>query len=189
MVPFPNKIKNEIDIPMLLEKYDFIPIYSITNNYVKFDNPKLRLEFLTPEYGKGTDKPHEIPKYKVNAQGLRFISLAIDHQTVMNYKNIPITVPEPSCFVLLKLLTIHKRTNKEKAKKDIFTVNKLGDFINSNPEQKGKLINIYSSLNDSWKKTILKTANKYTDNIKEILNNRNIDKNDDVKNKDKGRRR
>ena len=39
----------------------------------------------------------------------------------------------------------------------------------------------------SWKKTILKTANKYTDNIKEILNNQNIDKNDDVKNKDKGR--
>jgi len=188
MIPYPNRIKNNVDIPkLLLEKYNFRPKYSILKNYVKFDNPDLRIEFLTPEYGKGSDKPHDIPNYKINAQGLRFISLAIDYKTEINYKNIPVNVPEPGCFILLKLLTIEKRQNKEKAKKDIFTVNKLGDFINNNPEQKKRLIEIFSKLNAGWKKTILRSASKYTDIYNDILIDKDINKSNDTKNKGRGR--
>jgi len=176
MIPFPNKIKNKVDIPKLLEKYGFDPIYSISKNYVKFDNPDLRIEFLTPEYGKGTDRPHEIPNYKINAQGLRYISLAIDYKIEINYKNIPVNVPEPGCFLLIKLLTIPKRQNAEKAKKDIYTVNRFGDFIANDPEQKKRLREIFSKLNEGWKKTILKSANKYTTNIKEILDDNRVKK-------------
>ncbi len=185
MIPFPKQIKNKVDIPKLLEKYGFDPIYSIRKNYVKFDNPDLRIEFLTPEYGKGTDKPHDIPNYKINAQGLRFISLAIDYKIQIKYKDIPINIPEPSCFLLIKLLTIPKRQNVEKAKKDIYTAKRLGDFIVNDPGQKKRLIEIFSNLNEGWKKTILRTVRKYTDNLYEILNNRNIENNKMLDKKDK----
>ena len=50
------------------------------------------------------------------------------------------------------------------------------DLMVPYPKKIKNKIDIYSSLNAGWKKTILHTANKYSDNLKEMLNNRNIDK-------------
>lgn len=182
MVPYPSKIHNNVDIPELLKNYNFKPIYSLNKNYVKFDNPDLRVEFLTPEYGKGSDKPHEIPNYKINAQGLRYISIAIDFNKEIKYKEIPIKVPEPSCFLLIKLLTIPKRQNKEKQDKDIRTVDYLSKFILNNTDHKNMLIKIYSKLNKNWQKTILNTAKEHS------LENIYIEL-EKVRNKSKGIRR
>jgi len=43
-----------------------------SRGYVKLDHPDLLLEFLVPEKGKGTDKPHPLPKLGMNAVALIF---------------------------------------------------------------------------------------------------------------------
>ena len=44
--------------------------------YTKYVHPELELEFLIAELGRGKgNKPYEIPKLHINAQGLRFLNL------------------------------------------------------------------------------------------------------------------
>ena len=75
LIPNPNQIKNEIDIPTLLKERGFVPTFNRSSGIVKYDHPELRLEFLVPEMGRGNDGPQEIRKLHIKAQGLRYLNL------------------------------------------------------------------------------------------------------------------
>jgi len=50
-------------------------------------HPELELEFLTPELGRGKNKPYELPKLHINAQGLRYLNLLQSNVLKIKYKN------------------------------------------------------------------------------------------------------
>ena len=57
LVDYPNRIKEKVDIPQLLEDLGFVVSFVGTKGYIHLVHPDLIVEFLTPERGRGVDKP------------------------------------------------------------------------------------------------------------------------------------
>jgi hypothetical protein len=98
MVPNPPCIHKEVDVSRILEELGFDRNISMLDGYVKYVHPDLEVEFLTPERGKGRDKPYTIDKLHVNAQGLRYLDLLQGHVMRASYCGISINVPEPAAY-------------------------------------------------------------------------------------------
>ena len=80
LIPRPVKIQKDVNIPEILERLDFIPQNNYMTGYTKYVHPELELEFLIADLGKGSgNKPYEIPKLHINAQGLRYLNLLQSH--------------------------------------------------------------------------------------------------------------
>ena len=155
MVPNPPIISTKYDVTKILNEFGFDETFSIVNGYSKFTHPELEVEFITPEFGKGKNKPYIIKSLNISAQGLRYIGLVQNNTITVDYKNISVTVPEPCAFILIKYLASSKRLKIAKKKKDILTANQLSEFLLEIPTQKNKLVELFASIPGSWKKSIL----------------------------------
>ncbi|MEW6008590.1 MAG: GSU2403 family nucleotidyltransferase fold protein, partial [Candidatus Omnitrophota bacterium] len=79
LVPHPRSVQVNVNIPDLLKNLGFIIGYRGAKGYIKLEHPDLTVEFLSPERGKGTNKPIPIPKLGVNAVALRFLNLLTEN--------------------------------------------------------------------------------------------------------------
>jgi len=118
LVENPSKIKNQTDIPGLLEDLGFVVDFKGDNGYIQLDHPDLILEFLVQEKGKGTDKPYALPRLGINATPLRFLNLLSENTIKVKIENFYLTLPHPASFALHKLIISERRTKGEKAIKD-----------------------------------------------------------------------
>jgi hypothetical protein len=139
LIPNPSIINKPADVPDLLQHLGFDVIYSVLGGFSKFMHPELEIEFLTPELGKGRSTPYKVTALKIVAQRLRYVSLAEQYAVGMTYNGLPVRVPEPAAFVLLKFLTSEKRKNLSKGKRDISTASQLAEFLLGKPAQ-GQLV-------------------------------------------------
>lgn len=161
LIPNPPKIRREVNIPEILKSLDFIPEHNYTTGYTKYVHPELELEFLTPELGKGKgSEPYEISKLHINAQGLRYLNLLQAHTIKIKDDDIDVCVPEPSAFVLHKLIVFKRRTKKEKMIRDLKAAKEIGEFLLKDKKQRDKLNKIFISLPKTWQK-IIKNNLKY----------------------------
>jgi len=157
LIPNPPRIKKEVNIPDILESFDFIPLHSRITGYTKYVHPELELEFLIADLGKGKgNKPYQIPKLHINAQGLRFLNLLQSHTIKVKYGDITVIVPEPAAYVLHKFIIYERRQNKEKQLRDLLSAKEIGEFLLTNKIQRKKILDIFNSLPKKWQKTILK---------------------------------
>jgi hypothetical protein len=134
LIPSPNQIKNEIDVPAILKSRGFVPTFNRSNSIVKYDHPELRLEFLVPEIGKGHHGPQEIRKLHIRAQGLRYLNFLTAYPRVISYQKLSVCVPEPAVFALHKLIISARRLNQSKQKSDLDTAVGLLDFLYARPK-------------------------------------------------------
>ncbi len=160
LVPNPFRAKKEVNIPALLDKLDFTPLISYGTGYTKYAHPELEIEFLTPELGKGREKPYIINNLHIQAQGLRFLNFLQEHLIKINYKNIGVRVPEPSSYVLHKFIIFERRAKKDKKERDLESARKIGEFLLKNDNQKKKLKQLFHEMPKKWQ-------NKIKDNLKE----------------------
>jgi hypothetical protein len=155
LIPNPSRIRIPIDIPELLSDLGFIIGYSGEEGFIKLEHPELIIEFLSPEKGKGTDKPIPLPALGVNAVALRFLGLLTDNIMKVKVEDFNILLPHPVNFSLHKLIISEYRPKEEKAIKDrIAAVGILKALI-----EKGEtdlIKKIYSALPLKWKKKVLK---------------------------------
>jgi hypothetical protein len=114
----PSIIKQEVDVPLLLKDLGFVTMIKGSKGYIKLDHPDLLLEFLTPEKGKGTDKPVPLPKLGMNAVALRFLSFLSLNTIKVKVEDFYITLPHPANFALHKLIISQRRPKQDKAVKD-----------------------------------------------------------------------
>ena len=112
--------------------------FETTSNYlsglIKFIHPDLSVEFLVPERGRGSNKPYEIKKLHINAQGLRFLTLLSENLMTIRIGELKVRLPEPAAYVLHKFIIGQRRLKKEKAEKDLNAAREIGEFILDNPE-------------------------------------------------------
>ena len=113
--------KNEI-----LRTLDFTPTHSYITGYTKYEHPELELEFLTPELGRGKNKPYELPKLHINAQGLRYLNLLQSNVLKIKYKHMMIQLPEPAAYVLHKFIIFERRKEKSKKERDLLAAKDIG---------------------------------------------------------------
>src|SRR3989338_8721091 len=112
LIPNVKKLTKGADIPDILKREGFVPTYNRANGIVKYDHPRLRVEFLVPELGRGYTQPLEIKKLQIKAQGLRYLNLLVDYPRLISYEGIQVCVPEPAVFAIHKLIISARRINQ-----------------------------------------------------------------------------
>lgn len=118
LISMPNKIKQVVDIPILLKDLGFVTSFRGPRGYIKLDHPDLILEFLVPAKGKDSDKPYSVPKLGINAEALRFLDFLSENTIRVEVEDFYLNLPHPANFALQKLIISHRRTKEDKAIKD-----------------------------------------------------------------------
>ncbi|MFP4012352.1 MAG: GSU2403 family nucleotidyltransferase fold protein [Spirochaetaceae bacterium] len=161
LVGMPPKVRREFDVPAALSELGFEPEWSLQGDYCKYVHPDMEVEFLIPEQGRGVGRSISVDALRVEAQPLRFLSLAYDRSMVVRYRGYEIRVPEPEAFVLLKLLVIPRRKDRSKIEKDAYTARSLGDYLLDNTERRERLIGMFSELPKGWQRKIRSAAKEH----------------------------
>lgn len=156
LVPIPCHFRKPIDLPEKLKDLNYIVQFSGQKGYIRLGHPELTLEFLVPEFGKGSDEPYQLKDLHINAQPLRYVNLLLRDSLNINYQGIDVKVPHPTVFVLQKLLILDKRQKEEKRLKDIEIIKSVLKWINQSSNDKNHMKNIFSRIPSSWQKKIIK---------------------------------
>ena len=158
----PSAIKQEVDVPMLLKDLGFVTEIKGSRGYVKLDHPDLLLEFLVPEKGKGTDKPHPLPKLGMNAVALRFLSFLSANTIKVKVEDFYLTLPHPANFALHKLIIFQRRVKQEKAVKDRnIAIEILSSLIDKG--ESAIIKQVFNSIPRKWQNRVIKGLNKNED--------------------------
>lgn len=169
LIPNPKGLKREVDIPVLLKELGFVPTHYRSSGWVVYDHSELRVEFLIPELGRGSDSAHEIKKLHVKAQGLRYLNLLADHPRRLPYTGLSVCVPEPAAFALQKLIISERRLRKVKRQRDVDTAVVVLDYVFSNPSELNRLKVISRGLPAGWLKTLVGLAGKNHEGLSVLL--------------------
>jgi len=169
LVPTKLNISNTIDVPSILKSIGFDETFSHLTGHSKYVHPEMEVEFMVAEYGKGKKEPYTIKPFNVLAQGLRYMSLVMEHSITVTYKGIPVCVPDPKAFVFLKFLVSTKRKDSLKREKDLKTAAELGDFLMMRSDQRSKLKSVFSSMHKNWQKTLLRVLSEQSNPLLDVL--------------------
>lgn len=150
LIPQPFRLKNKIDLAKLLEPLGFK--LSIDNDgYVYFWSPELKIEFLTPERGRGASGPKEIKNMGINAIPLRYVDMLFKNSIKLVEQGVMVNLPNPAAFAFHKLLISGRRKKKDKQAKDIEQALAILDSF-----PKIKSVALYLSFPKPWQKQILR---------------------------------
>jgi hypothetical protein len=174
LIPYRGKIKKDIDIPALLKDLNFEPIIDYPSGLVKYDHPDLSVEFLVPEQGRGSNKPYEIKKLHINAQGLRFLTLLSENLMTIRIGKLIVKLPEPAAYVLHKFIIGRRRLIKDKGEKDLNSAKEIGEFLLGDPEQRKKLIEIFKSLPQKWQNKIKTSMESISPKLHDFFSNKTL---------------
>ncbi len=168
-IPFPKAIKIEVDLPKLLEHLGFITDFQGRAGYIRFVHTELFIEFLVPEKGRPITKPYKLKQLKINAQALRFLEVLQIRTVNIIVKDIELTLPHPSCFVLHKILVYKRRPKKDKRARDIEQIHRVLDLLQKQNEL-DSLTEVYSQLCRKWQNKIIASLKEIDQtNIVEFL--------------------
>ena len=151
-VPEPTSINKKIDLPDILKHLGFIVDFRGEKGYMRLVHPAFFIEFLVPERGRHIDKPYSLP-FGVNAQRLRFLDMLSLKTIQIKVKDIKLTLPHPSCFLLHKII-IFKRRKQEKQSKEMEQIRRLIRFLEE-VKQMDSLKEIYFKIHPKWRKRII----------------------------------
>jgi hypothetical protein len=165
LVPNPPRIHKDVDVSLILKGLGFDKKMSLLDGYEKYVHPDLEVEFLTPEKGRGRDKPYTIDKLHINAQGLRYLDLVQAHILKTSYNGVSINVPEPAAYVLHKFIVSDRRKKSFKREKDIETARQLGEYLLDHKDQRRRMQDIYSSMPGKWKRDLIRIVKGASEKI------------------------
>ena len=156
MIPNPPRMKTKVNVVELLTRHGFSYIRDPLTKYSKFVHEEMEVEFLIPDRGKGYDGGYEIKDLNISAQPLRYITLVEDNNITVPFNGIPVRIPSPEAFVMIKLIVSTKRANKYKSKaaRDIQVAVNIGEYLLTKEEYRHKMVALYNSLPKGWKKDI-----------------------------------
>ncbi len=166
LISNPSHIRQEVDIPMLLKDLGYVTIYKGTKGYIKLDHPDLLLEFLVIERGRGTNKPHPLPKLGVNAVALRFLNFLTIKTIKVKVEDFYLTLPHPANFALHKLIIFQRRLKEDKAGKDRNTAIEILKALINKGESK-IIRQVFDAVPKKWQLKIIQGLREPVD--KDIL--------------------
>jgi len=167
LIPHPRNIRAKVDIPGLLKDLGFIIGYKGAKGYIKLEHPDLVVEFLSPERGKGTDKPIPIPKLGVNAVALRFLNMLTENTIKITIENFEVWLSHPVNFALHKLIIFQRRLKEDKAAKDRNAAIEILKALISKGET-ATIKHVFNSMIPKWQKKVIVGLEEVRE--KDILN-------------------
>ena len=118
LIPNPFHGKEHADFINQLEGLGFNSDFN-RNGSIYLWNAELKIEFITPEKGRGSDGAINIKKLGIDAIPLRFVGLLLDKPITVIEGGIKILVPNPANFCLHKLIIASRRRKIDKSIKDL----------------------------------------------------------------------
>ncbi|MGE5309299.1 MAG: GSU2403 family nucleotidyltransferase fold protein [Deltaproteobacteria bacterium] len=154
LIPNPFKGQEHPDFIRTLETLGFNSDFKSDGSLYLW-NSELKIEFLTPDKGRGSDKAIRIRKLGIDAIPLRFIGLLLDKPMLIQDGDFEILVPDPARFCLHKLIVAYRRKNLEKSSKDLQQA--ICTFSVADCQTVGK---IFATLPRKWRAAILTMLQK-----------------------------
>ena len=154
LIPNPFKAKSKVDIVGLLEQLGYRVAFNSDGSIYLWD-PELKIEFITAEKGRGSEKAIEIKNLSLKAIPLRYTDILLADPVSIIEDGINVQIPRPASFALHKLLISAKRKKADKKAKDIEQALLVLDAINMED-----VVKIYGGFPVPWKKSIINTLKK-----------------------------
>lgn len=154
LVPSPYHGKAHSDFIEQLEKLGFNRDFK-SNGSLYLWNADLKIEFITPEKGAGTDNAIKIKKLGINAIPLRFVAFLLKDPITIIDDGIRICVPNPTNFCLHKLIISSRRKKIDKSLKDLEQAICTSVILDL-----GELQSSFEFLPKGWRQAIIRTLEK-----------------------------
>lgn len=154
LIPNPYKGKKHLGFIKQLEELGFKCDFKRDGSLYLW-NAELKIEFITPEKGRGADSSIRIKKLGINAIPLRFVSLLLDNPITIVEDGIKIQVPNPANFCLHKLIVASRRRRIDKGLKDLEQAICTSVIVDSREIQQ-----LFGSLPKKWGQRITRVLEK-----------------------------
>ncbi len=119
LLPRPYPQRASVDLTASLTSLGFHQSFT-GSGAVLYVHPELKLEFLTPERGKGEEeRPRLVKPLGLRAIQLRFLDMLFENPVVITEGNVRLKVPNPMNYCLHKLIVAQRRRKKDKMEKDL----------------------------------------------------------------------
>lgn len=118
LIPNPFKGNEHADFIRQLEALGFQSDFKRDGSLYLW-NADLKIEFITPEKGRGSDKAIRFKKLGLSAIPLRFVNLLLEDPIQITENGIKVTVPNPSNYCLHKMVIANRRRVEDKKLKDL----------------------------------------------------------------------
>lgn len=152
LIPYPYKGK-KVDIESIFSDLGFSLGFN-PDGSTYFTNGTFKVEFLTPEKGKGTDRAIPIKELGINAEPLRYLQMLFDEPINIKRQDLAYSVPNPWVFAFHKMLIMKSRRDFSKKGKDVLQVTAILREIRSRPQELQKSREYLNSLPPRWQKAI-----------------------------------
>ena len=150
LIPNPYYGKEHLDFISQLEELGFKIDFKHDGSLYLW-NAELKIEFITPEKGRGVDNSIKIKKLGINAIPLRFVALLLDKPITIVDGGIKIRVPNPVNFCLHKLIIASRRRKIDKRLKDLQQAICTSVIVDTK-----KIQTLFESLPKKWRQAIVK---------------------------------
>lgn len=154
LIPNPFKGKEHIDFIEQLEKLGFNRDFKRDSSMYLW-NADLKIEFMTPEKGRGADGSIRVKNLGFNAIPLRFVSLLLEDPITVVDNGSKIRIPNPDNFCLHKLIVASRRRKIDKSIKDLQQA--ICTSVIADPK---KMQGVFNTLPKKWKQAIIKMLEK-----------------------------
>jgi hypothetical protein len=118
LIPRPFLSRKVLDLDPALKALGFERRHN-PDGSAFFQHPDLKLEFLTPESGKGDETPPHVKQLGLRPVSLRFLNMLFDDPIRLTHGGVTVNVPNPRDYCLHKLIIGQRRKNAAKRLKDI----------------------------------------------------------------------
>jgi hypothetical protein len=156
-VPYKGK---EVDVEAILKPIGFSIGFN-PDGSTFFTNGVFKVEFVTPEKGKGYDKAVSVKPLKIRATPLRYIQMLSEQPLRMEKDDYTYFVPNPWVLAFHKILISRVRKTKDKKDKDIMQAIALLREIKAKPDLLRKSLLYLEKLPVKWKRAIKTHIGEY----------------------------
>ncbi|OIN97662.1 hypothetical protein AUJ66_02460 [Candidatus Desantisbacteria bacterium CG1_02_38_46] len=151
LIKTPYRGKKKVSLVDIFEPLGFHHSFKADGSIYLW-NPELKIEFLVPERGRGTDKAISIRELSIRAIPLRFLDIILDEPITVEDEGVAISIPNPAAFCLHKLLISQRRMKKDKKIKDMEQALYVSEVLKLEEIDK-----LYSTFPKKWKIRIKKS--------------------------------
>jgi hypothetical protein len=115
----------------------------------------MKIEFISPEKGKGTEDAVKIKKLGIDAIPLRFVGMLLKEPITIREQDIEVLVPNSAAFCLHKLIVSSRRRKADKSIKDLQQAICTSVIVDS-----AEIKTLFDTLPKGWRSAILRVVDK-----------------------------
>jgi len=154
LIPRPFKGKEHKDLIHQLEGIGFRTAFA-DNGSLYLWNAELKIEFIVPHKGAGLEHVVKIRQLGFEVVPLRYVDLLLSNPTTIVESGVKVRMPNPTNFVIHKLIVALLRKEKDKQSKDLHHA-----VLTSSIVGEEDLKNQFSVLPKKWKKLVITAIDK-----------------------------